>query len=107
MLAWSPRRGRIMRDRVVEREPYEQGRPRVQTSSIDRVCGRGAQPCAGGAYLLDRLLARAPALDRDELALEVLVNREELLDLLAQQQRQLIELLVVVPVGVMQRHADD
>jgi uncharacterized protein involved in exopolysaccharide biosynthesis len=24
MLAWSPRRGRVMRERVVEREPYEE-----------------------------------------------------------------------------------
>ncbi|HEY2141957.1 MAG TPA: DUF6458 family protein [Solirubrobacteraceae bacterium] len=24
MLAWSPRRGRVVRDRVVEREPYEE-----------------------------------------------------------------------------------
>jgi uncharacterized protein involved in exopolysaccharide biosynthesis len=23
MLAWSPRRGRVVRDRVIEREPYE------------------------------------------------------------------------------------
>jgi uncharacterized protein involved in exopolysaccharide biosynthesis len=24
MLAWSPRRGRVMRERVVERDPYEE-----------------------------------------------------------------------------------
>jgi hypothetical protein len=24
MLAWSPRRGRVVRDRVVERDPYEE-----------------------------------------------------------------------------------
>jgi Na+-transporting methylmalonyl-CoA/oxaloacetate decarboxylase gamma subunit len=24
MLAWAPRRGRVVRDRVVEREPYEE-----------------------------------------------------------------------------------
>ena len=24
MLAWSPRRGRVLRERVVEREPYEE-----------------------------------------------------------------------------------
>jgi membrane protein implicated in regulation of membrane protease activity len=24
MLAWSPRRGRVVRDRVLEREPYEE-----------------------------------------------------------------------------------
>jgi Domain of unknown function (DUF6458) len=28
MLAWSPRRGRVVRDRVIEREPYEE--PPVQ-----------------------------------------------------------------------------
>jgi hypothetical protein len=27
MLAWSPRRARVVRDRVVEREPYEEPRP--------------------------------------------------------------------------------
>jgi Domain of unknown function (DUF6458) len=27
MLAWSPRRGRVVRDRVVEHEPYEEPRP--------------------------------------------------------------------------------
>src|SRR5580700_8574453 len=69
---------------------------------------RPCEPFPRGCNLRDRLLARAPTLDGDSLALlQVLVDGEELLDLLAQHQRQLLELLVVVPVRIVHGHADD
>src|SRR6185437_17132293 len=69
--------------------------------------GASFQPPARFGDLAFGVRARAPALDLDVApVLELLVDREELLDLLAQQQRQVLELFVMVPVGVLQRDAD-
>src|SRR5205823_7857947 len=66
----------------------------------------GALP--GGHDLARRLLDGAPSFDAHRLSfLEVLVDGEELLDLLAQRQRQVLERLIRVPVGIVQRDADD
>jgi hypothetical protein len=51
-----------------------------------------------------RLLALAPAVYRDHLALGLLVDREEVLDLVAQLLGQVVELLVDVPVGIVARN---
>src|SRR5438046_1366390 len=67
----------------------------------------GLRPRARLGNLAHGLLDRAPSLDAHELALEVLVDGEELLDLLAQRQWQVLEPFVRVPVGVVQGNADD
>src|SRR5689334_1282453 len=71
-------------------------------------------PSAAGGHTLQRLLDlahgvgdRRPAADIHVLAFDLLVDREELLDLLAQRQRQVGVLLVHIPVGIVQRYADD
>ena len=66
-----------------------------------------AEPAPGIGDLTLGVRARTPPADVDLLALEVLVDREELLDLLAQQHRQVLELFVPVPVRIVQGNADD
>src|SRR5436190_5054989 len=55
--------------------------------------------------LLDRVLARVPAVDLHLLLLEVLVDREEVGDLVAQLIRDVLELLHPIPARVAQWHA--
>src|SRR3954449_11253279 len=62
---------------------------------------------AGGLDLLERVLARVPAVDRHLLLLEVLVDREEVGDLVAQLVRNVVERLERVPGGIGERHAED
>src|SRR5688572_20343855 len=56
---------------------------------------------------LERLLAGEPPVDLDVLALRLLVDREEVRDLVAQRDREVVELLDVVPVWVLERDAHD
>src|SRR3954451_3938820 len=60
---------------------------------------------ARGLDLLERVFARVPAVDRHLLLLEVLVDREEVLDLVAQLLRHVVELLERVPGRVGERDA--
>src|SRR3954451_22031985 len=60
---------------------------------------------ARGLDLLERVFARVPAVDRHLLLLEVLVDREEVLDLVAQLLRQVVERLERVPRRILERHA--
>src|SRR3954453_18470115 len=60
-----------------------------------------------GVDQLGRLLAIRVALDLDVLALRLLVDREEVLDLGAQLGRDVVEVLELAPVGVLVGDADD
>src|SRR5215217_6013144 len=51
----------------------------------------------GALDRLERLLARVPAVDLDDLPLGRLVDREEVRDLVAQRLREVVELLDVAP----------
>src|SRR3954447_6395936 len=62
---------------------------------------------AGGLDLVERVLAGVPAVDRHLLLLEVLVDREEVGDLVAQRARYVVERLERVPGGIGQRDAQD
>src|SRR3954447_8604759 len=62
---------------------------------------------AGGLDLVERVLARVPAVDRHLLLLEVLVDREEVGDLVAQRARYVVERLERVPGGIGQGDAQD
>jgi hypothetical protein len=64
------------------------------------------QAAAVGDHL-DRLLQRAPAVHLDRLALELLVDGEEVGDLALQLLRDVVERLRRVPAGVVGGHADD
>src|SRR6202521_4656637 len=67
-----------------------------------------AQALSGRCDLALGILARAPSVDRHGLTLlQVLIDGEELLDLLPQEQRQALELLVPIPVRIVEGHADD
>src|SRR3954470_23575177 len=63
-------------------------------------------PLARGVDLLQRVRARVPAVDLHLLLLEVLVDREEVRDLLAELLREVVELLVRVPARILDRDAE-
>src|SRR5215217_8000672 len=66
-----------------------------------------APALARAVDLRQRLLAREPAVDLDHLALRLLVHAEEVRDLVAQLDRDVVEGLVAVPVRVLAGHAED
>src|SRR5216117_1915148 len=79
--------------------------------------GGGSLPIAAGVVVglkplgvLDHgqgVLARAPADNLDRLALEVLVDGEEVRDLPLELLRDVLQRLAVIPPRVVGRHADD
>src|SRR3954452_3728665 len=81
--------------------------PTARNCSLRSTPIRAIEPGARGVDQLDGAVAALEALNVDVLALGLLVHREEVLDLRARERRDVVEVLEVVPVGVLVGHADD